>query len=70
MTSYVFVCDSDSVLTTDTCTGSSSWVENSASSTLSIEEIDVQAFAMVDGFLLVSFFVGHAAGRLVKWLGR
>lgn len=64
MTNYVLVCVDES-LPTSTC-AVTEWVEYST--TLSIEELDLEIFAQVDGYLLIAFFTGHALGRLIKWL--
>ncbi|GAB3531819.1 hypothetical protein [Photobacterium alginatilyticum] len=34
------------------------------------QNFDKDLFSEVTGLLLLSFFVGHAAGRLVRWLGK
>ncbi|RJG36969.1 hypothetical protein [Motilimonas pumila] len=35
-----------------------------------LTEFDLEVFSMVNGSILLSFFVGHAGGRLVKWFGK
>ncbi|WEM43903.1 hypothetical protein PTW35_09045 [Photobacterium sp. DA100] len=34
------------------------------------QNFDNELFIEVSGIILLSFFTGHAAGRLVRWLGK
>ncbi|WP_255377073.1 hypothetical protein [Photobacterium sp. J15] len=34
------------------------------------QNFDKELFIEVSGMLLLSFFLGHSAGRLVRWLGK
>ena len=70
MADYVLVC-TEETLPTGTCSGVTSWVDMSTIETINpLAEFDSTIFGIVNGSILLSFLIGHGAGRVVRWLGR
>ena len=70
MSDYVLVC-TEETLPTGTCSGVTMWVDmHSIEAINPLNEFDIEIFGYVNMTILISFLVGHATGRLLKWLGK
>ena len=70
MADYVLVCTEDT-LPIGTCSGVTTWVDmHSIEAINPLNEFDIDIFAYVNMTILISFLIGHATGRLLKWLGK
>lgn len=70
MPDFLLVC-TDVETPVTTCEGVATWVDvRTIQNNNPLTEFNLEHFGIVNGSLLLSFLVGHGAGRVVRWMGR
>lgn len=57
-------------ITTDTVATCQGHILLEPADVLAVQSFDSELFLLVSGSLLVSFIIGHGAGRVVRWMGK
>ncbi|GAL32424.1 hypothetical protein JCM19240_5855 [Vibrio maritimus] len=57
-------------ITTDTIATCQGYVLLEPVDVIAVQSFDQELYLEVSGYLLLSFVIGHGAGRVVRWMGK